>query len=148
MPIVDGTIATAGGQANALALPVRAYLSQTGGLVLPVTYQALARALELRPPNTIHQLTMALECLIEEDAAAGHPLIAALVVSKGRGGLPAPGFFDCARRAGCFDGEPEGADSAAFYAEEFKKAVEFWRPRAQDAQDAQSVQDVQDDGQL
>jgi hypothetical protein len=145
MPFVDRTTETAGGSANALALPVRAYLSQTGGLVLPVTYQALARALELSPPNTIHQLTLALEYLIAEDAAAGRPLIAALVISKGRGGLPAPGFFDCARRAGCFDGETEGADSAAFYAEESKKAAEFWRPPAQDAQ---GVQGVQDDGQL
>lgn len=142
MPFVDRTTKTTGASANALAQPVRAYLSQTSGLALPMTYQALASALELRPPNTIHQLTMALECLIKEDAAAERPLIAALVVSKGRGGLPAPGFFDCARRVGCFGGEPEGAESAAFYAEEFQKAVEFWRPRAQDAQG------VQDDGQL
>ncbi|WP_083099965.1 hypothetical protein [Pseudophaeobacter leonis] len=142
MPFGDRTTETTGRPANVLAPSVRAYLSQTGGLALPMTYQALARALELRPPNTIHQLTMALECLIEEDAAAERPLIAALVISKGRGGLPAPGFFDCARRAGCFDGASEGAEGAAFYAEEFQKAVAFWRPRGQYAQG------MQDDGQL
>ena len=126
MSFADLTAATANAPANILARRVRAYLSQTPGLALPVTYQALAKALGLAPPNTIHQLTMALECLIGEDAAAERPLIAALVVSKGRGGLPAPGFFDCARRAACFHGAPLGPESAVFYAEEFKKAVEFW----------------------
>ena len=64
---------------------------------------------------------------MEEDAAAARPLIAALVVSKARGGLPASGFFDCARRVGRFDGDLSGPEGSAFYAAEFKKAVEFWR---------------------
>ena len=68
--------------------------------------------------------------LIEEDAAAARPLIAALVVSKARGGLPAPGFFDCARRVGCFDGDPSGPEGSAFYAAEFNRAVEFWSAAA------------------
>jgi hypothetical protein len=45
---------------------------------------------------------------MEEDAAADHPFIAALAISKARGGLPAPGFFDCARRLGRFAGDPDG----------------------------------------
>lgn len=129
MPFVDLTMDPAREPANVLAQRVRAYLSQTAELSLPITYQALAKALKLAPPNTIHQLTMALESLIEEDAAAKRPLVAALVVSKGRGGLPAPGFFDCAQRAGCFSGEASETESAAFYADAFKKAVEFWRLR-------------------
>jgi len=35
--------------------------------------------------------------VIEEDAESDRPLIAALTISKVRGGLPAPGFFGCAR---------------------------------------------------
>jgi hypothetical protein len=35
-----------------------------------------------------------------EDAAVDRPFIAALAISKARGGLPAPGFFDSARRLG------------------------------------------------
>jgi hypothetical protein len=93
----------------------------------PVTYQALASALGLVPPNTIHQITVALETLILEDAAADRPLIAALVISKARGGLPAPGFFDCAQRVGRFQGDPSGPEAPAFHATEFQKAVEFWR---------------------
>jgi len=87
--------------------------------------------LDLSPPNTIHQLTVALEYLMEEDAVASHPLIAALVVSRARGGLPALGFFDCARRVGRFDGDPLGPDATAFYAAEFSAAVEFWSSAAE-----------------
>ncbi|KIN72585.1 hypothetical protein Z949_1762 [Sulfitobacter guttiformis KCTC 32187] len=70
---------------------------------------------------------MALECLIEEDVTAGRPLIAALVVSKARSGLPAPGFFECATRVGRFDGHPFGPEATAFYAAEFNDAIKFWR---------------------
>jgi hypothetical protein len=46
---------------------------------LTITYGELARLLELLPPNTIHQITVGLERLMEEDAEAGRPFIAALV---------------------------------------------------------------------
>ena len=126
MRLVDISESAATGPASVLALRVRTHLRGVVGHATPITYQALAKALSLAPPNTIHQLTVALECLIEEDAAAARPLIAALVVSKARGGLPAPGFFDCARRVGRFDGDPSGPDVPAFYATEFDAAVEFW----------------------
>lgn len=128
MRLVVSTTSDGACTANLLAPRSRSYLCRiAAGRAVPITYQALAKALELSPPNTIHQLTVALEYLIEEDAAAARPLIAALVVSKARHGLPAPGFFDCARRVGRFDGDPSGSDDPAFYAAEFKKAVEFWR---------------------
>ncbi len=112
---------------KALALRLRIYLCEIAGQSSSITYQALARDLGLLPPNTIHQLTTALEYLIEEDAVATRPLIAALVVSKARNGLPALGFFDCAQRVGRFDGDPSGPEGSAFHNAEFNKAVEFWR---------------------
>ena len=105
---------------------VRDHLFEVAAKAAPITYQALAKALELSPPNTIHQLTEALERLIEEDVTAGRPLIAALVISKARSGLPAPGFFECAKRVGRFKGDPVGPDASAFYAAEFNQAVKFW----------------------
>jgi hypothetical protein len=54
-------------------------------------------------------------------------LIAALVESKARRGLPALGFFDCAVRVGRFDGDPSGPEGSAFYEAEFKNAVKYWR---------------------
>jgi hypothetical protein len=106
---------------------IRAHLCEAARSAQPVTYQALAKALKLTPPNTIYQLTVALEELIQEDAIAVRPLIAALVISKSRGGLPAPGFFECAKRVGRFDGDPSGPEAAAFYEREFTNAIEFWR---------------------
>jgi hypothetical protein len=106
---------------------IREHLCEVAQTARPITYQALAKALDLSPPNTIHQLTMALERLIAEDAAAARPLIAALVISKARGGLPAPGFFECAKRVGVFHGDISGPDPSVFYEIEFDRAVAFWQ---------------------
>jgi hypothetical protein len=75
----------------------------------------LARALGLKPPHTIHRVIQALEFTMREDAAAGRPFIAARVISRTRGGLPAPGFFDLATRLGCHDGSESGAAARVFH---------------------------------
>jgi hypothetical protein len=58
-----------------------------------VTYLEAADAIDIQPPQRIHQLTEVLEALMEHDHKHHHPLRAALVVSRGRSGLPAEGFF-------------------------------------------------------
>jgi hypothetical protein len=63
---------------------------------------------------------------MDEDGAAQRPFIAALVVSKVRGGLPAPGFFDCARRLGRFAGDPERHDGWSFHAAELNCVFNRW----------------------
>ena len=93
---------------------------------LTITYGGLAKLLELSPPNTIHQITVALERLMEEDAEAGRPFTAALVVSKARGGLPAVGFFDCARRLDRFTDDSNGVEARSFHATELNAAQNFW----------------------
>jgi hypothetical protein len=109
-----------------VATRARAYLCSLAAHAVPITYQALARALALTPPNTIHQVTGALEQLIHEDAAASCPFIASLVISKTRGGMPAPGFFDCAQRLGRINADLSEAEQSAFYTAEFKAAAEYW----------------------
>ena len=52
---------------------------------------------------------------MEEDAGADRPFIAALAISKTRGGLPALGLFDWAGRLGRF---ADGRDARAFHAAE------------------------------
>lgn len=118
----DGSLKTT----TALAQRVRSYLQRIALRGEPITYKALAEALELTPPNTIHKVTESLEHLMREDAANGHPFIAAFVISRARGGLPAPGFFDVAQRLGRFDGDSSGPDAAAFHAAAFAAAVAFW----------------------
>lgn len=72
-----------------------------------VTYGALARDLGWR----VSVLTDALEAMMEEDAAQGRPLRAALLEGRLSGGLPARGFFDKAAELG-FD----VTDAAGFVA--------------------------------
>lgn len=111
---------------------VRARLREAAQTGTPVTYRDLALALGLSPPNTIHQLTELLEALMAEDATAARPFIAALVVSKVRRGLPAPGFFDCARRLDRFDDTDDALEAAAYHARELASAIAYWSEDGRD----------------
>lgn len=70
-----------------------------------MTYLQAADAIDVCPPQRIHQLARLVEILLKEDIGAGRTPLAALVVSRARAGLPAPGFFERARRLGIFDGD-------------------------------------------
>ena len=65
-----------------------------------ITYNALAATANMTGPHKIHRLTSWLEQLMAEDHHYDRPLRAAVVISKARGGLPAPGFFDKAKELG------------------------------------------------
>ena len=65
-----------------------------------ITYNALAATAKMTGPHKIHRLTLWLEQLMAEDHHNNRPLRAAVVISKARGGLPAPGFFDKAKELG------------------------------------------------
>ena len=94
-----------GNRLQTIASRLRKHLQKIAGRRVPTTYQELAKALALTPPRRIYQVTEALEHLMAEDAATDRPFIAAIAISKARGGLPAPGFFDCARRLRRFAGD-------------------------------------------
>jgi hypothetical protein len=131
--MAENLAATANVDGNTLqtiAPRLRVHLQKTAKKRVPITYQELAKALGLTPPNTIHQVAEALELLMAEDAATDRPFIAAIAISKARGGLPAPGFFECARRVGRFAGDEAGPEAWAFHAVEFSAAVSFWAAMA------------------
>lgn len=65
-----------------------------------ITYNQLATAAKLSGPHRIHRLTIWLEQTMTEDHLCGRPLRAAVVISRARGGLPAPGFFSFAQTLG------------------------------------------------
>src|SRR6267378_2598898 len=109
---------------------VRAFLENGANRRIPITYQELAKALQILPPHSIQRVTEALERLMEEDAAADLPFIAALAISKARGGLPAPGFFGCARRPVRFAGDPDGQNARSFHAAELNAVFTRWAARA------------------
>ena len=83
-----------------LAHRIRAHLCEIAQTAQPISHHAFAKRLELSPPNTIHELTVALDQLNGEDVAADQPLIAALVVSKAKAGLPVRGFFEYTKKMG------------------------------------------------
>jgi hypothetical protein len=93
--------------------PLEARLADLAAQGQTITYGELARGLGLSGLGTIRQLTDALEALMAIDKAAGQPFRAALCCARLSDGLPAPGFFDTARRLGCRIGDP-----AAFVADE------------------------------
>jgi hypothetical protein len=105
---------------------LRAFLENVAKRRIPITYQELEKALQILPRHFIYRVTQALERLMEEDAAADRPFIAALAISKVRNGLPAPGFFDCARRLGRFAGDPDGQDAWSFHAAELNAVFARW----------------------
>ena len=80
-----------------LVAKVRAHLAPLTDATARVTYGKLAGALGLWAPGSVGRITRALETTMREDAAADRPFIAARAVSRGRDGLPGPGFFDLAR---------------------------------------------------
>ena len=83
-----------------------------------VRYADLAERIGVPPPHRIHKLAEALEDLMREDYEAGRPFAAAVVVSKVRDGLPAPGFFELARDLGRYFGPPDGDQARLFHAME------------------------------
>jgi hypothetical protein len=105
---------------------LRQALLERATLGSPTTYKALADRLGLVPPQTIHRICEALEILMEEDVAAGRPMLTALCVSKTGANMPAQGFFLKARLLGVFSGLPSGADAEMFHRKELGRALSFY----------------------
>jgi len=78
-----------------------------------LTYLEVADALAIQGPRRIDKTARLLESLLQQDAQAGRPIRAALVTSRSRPGLPARGFFDCARRLGLCAGSDQAECHAA-----------------------------------
>lgn len=71
------------------------------------SYRQIAGRLGLHPPGVIGTVAQALELTMHEDAAAGRPMVAALVISRA-GDMPRRGFFDLAVKLGRFAPDPAG----------------------------------------
>lgn len=106
---------------------VRTRLQQLAASRSTISYQALANEMALAPPNTIQQLTNALETLMREDARAKRPLLAALVISKRPPYLPQLGFFELAHELERFDGKAE--ERFEYHAREVERVYEEFGDR-------------------
>lgn len=104
-----------------LAARLRPILEDAARRRATLTYLELATAAGLGPPRAVHRVTHALEATMRDDHAAGRPLLAAVVVSKSRGGAPAPGFFRLAGELSLYFGPDRGPQAALFHAMELER---------------------------
>ena len=72
---------------------LKARLAELAALGQTITYGDLAREMAL-PAPAIQTLTIMLENLMEQDAAAGRPFLAAMLEGRLGDGLPSLGFFE------------------------------------------------------
>lgn len=79
-----------------------------------ITYAELADAAGISGQHRIHRLTVWLEARLEREVGGG-PMLSARVISRSRGGLPAPGFFMKCAELGLYDGPPDGPQAYAFH---------------------------------
>jgi hypothetical protein len=80
-----------------------------------ITYAGLAEAARIPGPQRIHKLTSWLEQLVRLDSQTGQPIRSALVISRSRDGLPAPGFFAHCQKLGLYDGPESGPQAQHFH---------------------------------
>ena len=89
-----------------------------------LTYTQVAQLLEFQPPCTIHQTTEYIEAMMRIHANTGVPQLSSLIISKMRGGLPAPGFFLILQQLGLYEGSVDGADARQFHAQEIQRCLD------------------------
>jgi len=111
----------------ALAARLRPELERLAATRTTISYRDLAAHAGLEPPGAIRRLAAALERLMDEDAAAGQPFLAAVVVSRARPGLPAPGFFEHAAALGRFTHSDDDAAQRGQHATELERVYRHRR---------------------
>lgn len=104
---------------------LREILNEAASRGETITYRELAESLNLKPPGVIRRVAAVLEQTMEEDAEAGRPFAATMVVSQTEG-LPRRGYFQRAVQLGRFQGHPEGPEARAFFQEELRAALSYW----------------------
>lgn len=104
---------------------LRSVLLSTARSGRTLTYAELAKQLALQPPHTIHRAGLLLEDLMRDQAAKAEPQLASFVVSRARGGLPAPGFFVMMRELGLYDGPDMGTEARELVEDERARCAQW-----------------------
>lgn len=93
-----------------------------------ITYRELGASLGLEPPGMIRRVAALLEQTMVEDAEAGRPFAATVVVSRTQG-WPRRGFFQRAADLGRFRGSPDAPEAEEFFRAELHAARSYWGGR-------------------
>lgn len=108
---------------------LREILTEVASRGETITYRQLAECLGLEPPGIIRRVAALLEASMVEDARAGRPFAATVVVSRAEG-QPRRGYFQWAAELGRFRGNPDGAEARDFFQAELREARSYWGKRA------------------
>ena len=101
---------------------VRLALKRRAGNGVPVGIARFANEINPRG-RKVSVIRQALDDITRADAAAGRPLLAALVLDDPNTELPPESFFGVARDNGLFSGHPRGLEAYAFHARQLRRAV-------------------------
>jgi DNA-binding IclR family transcriptional regulator len=107
---------------------MREILSAVAARGATVTYRELAGALGFEPPGVIRRVAALLEESMIEDARAGRPFLAAVVVSQADG-VPRRGCLERAAALGRFRRKPYGPGARAFFRKELAATHSYWKRR-------------------
>ncbi|MBL0935450.1 MAG: hypothetical protein IBJ07_11955 [Rhizobiaceae bacterium] len=105
-----------------LAERVRLALSRRARHGVPVAIDRLTDEVDPRRRKA-SAIREALDAMTAADAAAGRPLLTALVIENAQGELPPESFFAALRAKGLFAGEARGLEAYAFHARQLRRAV-------------------------
>ena len=94
---------------------------------IPTTYRQLLRSVETVADANESLVRASLARLMDEDAIAARPFVAALVIGPQAGGLPEPWFFSKARMSGRLAPMSDELEARAFHARELQRAVSYYR---------------------
>ena len=105
---------------------VRAQLIQLAEQQQTITYQQLIAICQISPPRSMQKLTNALEVLAAEDAKLNYPILASLVIQKGKAAIPRDGFFLQMHELGLYQGPTQGSQAQMFHADQLSQVWRYW----------------------
>lgn len=92
-----------------------------------ISYKSVADILDVRTSPIIATVTKLLEDLMDEDAIAGRPFLASLVIQKSGNALPRSGFFEKLDSLKVIDINSDNFDESHWHKNELEKLKTFYK---------------------
>jgi len=91
-----------------------------------MSYQDFAAQLGVSKAPIIKTVTMFLERLVIEDVDNSRPVLASVIVQKGKNAIPRKGFFQLLQKLKLFNGDPEGEGAQNWHLNELSKLKNYY----------------------
>lgn len=93
-----------------------------------MSYQAFAAQLGITKAPIINTVTIFLENLVIADVENNRPVLAAVIVQKGKDAIPRQGFFQLLHKLTVFNGDPVGEEAKIWLMNECSKLKNYYLP--------------------